>query len=97
VGGLCIVVGFVFGVLFFVVVGIVVGEVVFWHFVGEDSATGGRGFIQLQARDWDNSVIAYSPGKTEAETNIRAIIGRWAQVLESGWRILNRCPSRCFV
>jgi len=28
----------------------------------------------------DNSVIAYFPGKTEAETNIRAIIGRWEQV-----------------
>ena len=28
----------------------------------------------------NNSVITYFPGKTEAETNIRAIIGRWAQV-----------------
>jgi hypothetical protein len=28
----------------------------------------------------DNSVIAYFQRKTEAETNIRAIIGRWVQV-----------------
>jgi hypothetical protein len=28
----------------------------------------------------DNNVIAQIPGKTEAETYIRAIIGRWAPV-----------------
>jgi hypothetical protein len=39
-----------------------------------------RGFVQDAGQTLDNSVIAYFPHKTEAETNIRAIIGRWAQV-----------------